>query len=111
MKPLFSMRYWLTAAILALGVFWSLGSSAEKQQGYPNDSLIVDAQWLYDHSQDNNLVIVDVRTDKYFDGGIIPGAVRMPWSLFRYNDVGAKLAAKFVGVGEAQKILGEHGVS
>jgi len=111
MKPLFSMRYWLTAGILALGVFWSLGSSAEKQQGYPNDSLIVEAQWLNDHSQDNELVIVDVRTDKYFDGGLIPGAVRMPWSLFRYNDVGTKLASKFVGVGEAQRILGEHGVS
>lgn len=111
MKPLFSIRYWLTAGILALGVLWSLGSSAEKQQAYPNGSLIVDAQWLDEHSRDADLVIVDVRTDEYFDGGLIPGAVRMPWSLFRFNDVGAKLASKFIGVGEAQRILGEHGIS
>ncbi len=111
MKSLFSIRYWLTAGILALAVFWSLGSSAEKQQAYPNGSLIVDAQWLDDHSRDADLVIVDVRTDEYFDGGLIPGAVRMPWSVFRFNDAGAKLASKFVGVDEAQRILGEHGIS
>jgi thiosulfate/3-mercaptopyruvate sulfurtransferase len=57
------------------------------------------------------VIVVDVRTDKYFSGGMIPGAIRLPWSFFRTNDAGANLASTFVGLSKAQDILGDHGIT
>lgn len=105
------LRHIVIAVILSLGVVWSFSSAAEKEVGYPNDQFIASAQWLKTHMEDKDVVIVDVRTDEYFDGGLIPGAVRMPWSLFRYNDISKNLAETFVGVQAAQKILGDHGIT
>lgn len=104
------IRHIVIALVLFLGVLWSLGAAGQKS-GYPNADLIADAQWLKDHSGDKDLVIVDVRTDKYYDGSVIPGAVRMPWDQFQFNDVAADLASTFVGVREAQDILGRHGIT
>jgi thiosulfate/3-mercaptopyruvate sulfurtransferase len=56
-------------------------------------------------------VIVDVREDKYFDNRLIPGAIRLPWRTFRKNDLFYGLGGIFVGLDEAQKILGEHGLA
>lgn len=111
MKNKFNFRHIVLAAILLLGVFWSISSSAQKEIGYPHDAFVADAHWLKTHLQDKNLVVVDVRNDKYFDGGLIPGAVRMPWSKFRFNDTGADLASAFVGIKDAQDILGRHGIT
>lgn len=105
------LRHIVIATILSLGVLWSFSSAAEKEAGYPNDQFITTAQWLKTHKGDKNLVVVDVRTDDHFDGSLIPDAVRMPWSLFRYNDIGENLAETFVGVQKAQKILGDHGIT
>lgn len=105
------LRHIVIATILSLGVLWSFSSAAEKEVGYPNGQFIASAQWLKSHNEDNDLVVVDVRTDDHFDGSLIPGAVRMPWSLFRHNDIGENLAETFVGVQAAQKILGDHGIT
>ncbi|MCF8112112.1 MAG: sulfurtransferase, partial [Desulfobacteraceae bacterium] len=56
-------------------------------------------------------VIVDVRDDKYFDGQVVPGAIHMPWSEFRYNDIGENLASVFRGLQAARDILGSHGIA
>ncbi len=111
MKDRFIFRYIVIAAILFLGVLWTLGSAAQKDADYPNDQFIADAGWVRDHKDDNDLVIVDVRTDEHFDNQVIPGAVRMPWSDFRLNDVGNNLGSVFKGVGAAQEILGSHGIA
>ena len=55
-------------------------------------------------------MIVDVRTDEYFDGKLIPGAIRLPWSQFRREDQATNMDGLFVGPAEAQRILGQHGL-
>ncbi len=105
------LRHIVIAIILSLGVVWSFSSAAEKKVGYPNDQFIASAQWLKTHKEDKDVVVVDVRAGEHFDGSLIPGSVHMPWSLFRYNDVGKNLAVTFVGVQAAQKILGGHGIT
>lgn len=104
-------RHALIAVILSLGVLWSFSSAAEKDADYPNGHFLVDAKWLKDHLEDTDIVIVDVRTDEHFDGGMIPNAVRMKWSLFRHNDITKGVASTFVGVEKAMDILGQHGIT
>jgi len=89
MKP---YRYILIAVLLLLGLFWSLEAAEKNGNEYPNSNLIASAQWLHTHKDKKEVIIVDVRTDKYFNGGLIPGAIRLPWSTFRINDTGANLA-------------------
>lgn len=111
MKSTRFFRYIVIAVLLALGMLWSFSSVAQKKNGYPKAEFLADAQWLKDHLNDKDLVVADVRTDKYFKGGLIPGAVRMDWSGFRHNDLGLNLAETFVGLGKAQEILGRHGIT
>ncbi|MFW5930423.1 MAG: sulfurtransferase [Desulfosalsimonas sp.] len=111
MEKRFAVRYIIIAAVLFLGVLWTLGSAAQQQADYPNDRFIADAGWVKNHLEDNDVVIVDVRTDKYFDNQVIPGAIRMPWSEFRFNDIGKNLASIFRGVESANEILGSHGIA
>lgn len=111
MKQNSFLRHIVIALVLFLGVLWSFGAASQPGAGYPNGDFITDAQWLKTHLDDKNLVIVDVRTDKYFDDSLIPGAIRMDWSQFQYNDVGADLASTFVGLKQAQDILGRHGIA
>jgi len=60
---------------------------------------------------DKNLVIADVRSGDHYTGGVIPGAVHLPWSSFRANRPAQGLASVFVGVDKAQEILGRHGIT
>ncbi len=107
-----SIRYIITAILLVLGVWWSLASAQrEGAQGYPNADFLATPDWLMAHKNDAALVIVDVRMDEYFKGKVIPGAVRMPWRQFRYNDAAGNMGGLFVGVQRAQEILGEHGIA
>lgn len=105
------MRSVIIGVVLFSGVVWAFGSAGRKQSAYPNADFISSAQWLKAHLNDKDLVIADVRTDEYFEGGLIPGAVRLVWSEFRHNDVGRSVASTFVGVKPAQDILGRHGIT
>lgn len=98
------------AALLVLGCIWSV-SSAPAVSGMANSELLVSPQWVSENREDDGVVIVDVREDKYFDGRVIPGAIRMPWRLFRKNDLLYGLGGVFVGLDEAQTILGDHGIA
>ena len=111
MKDNSVLRQIVITIVLFLGVLWTFGSAAQKETVYPNAEFITDAQWLKAHLKDKDLVIIDVRTDKYFDGSLIPGAIRMIWSDFRFNDIGKNLASTFVGIKQAQDILGHHGIT
>ncbi len=103
-------RYAVIAAVLAAGVGWAV-ASVPATAGYPESGYLATPQWLKAHLHDPGLVVVDVRTDKYFDGRVIPGAIRMPWKLFRYNDRARGVGGVFVGTERAQEILGRHGIS
>jgi len=107
-----AIRYVVIAVVLVLGIYWSAASATSSgSQGYPNAEYLASAEWLRSHRDDASLVIVDVRIDKYFDGKLIPRAVRMPWRQFRYNDSASNVGGLFVGVERAQQLLGEHGIA
>jgi len=106
------IRHLVIAAVLLAGAVWALASAgAEERRGaYPNAGLLAEARWLHRHMQDEGLVIVDVRTDEHFDGRLIPGAIRMPWSLFRENDLASNTAERFIGITRSEQILGSNGI-
>ena len=113
------MQY-LRHLILSIGIVacaaWSLiAAHAEDQaeiaagKGYPDHELVATPAWLTQRR--DTVVLVDVRTDAYYDQVTIPGAVRLPWLHFQRPDRGRGLAATFVGISAAEKILGEHGIT
>ena len=71
---------------------------------YENPSLIVYMDDLRNIS-DPNVVIVDVRTPEQYAEGHIPGAINLDWANFR------KEKGVFIGVENATRILGEHGIN
>ena len=113
MKNRKRIRYATIAAILLLGIYWSVVSAIGGAAGeeYPNAGFLATAQWLKAHQADASLVIVDVRTDNYIEGKLIPGAIRMPWRQFQYDDVAGNMGGLFVGIVRAQQLLGEHGIA
>lgn len=98
------------ALVLLLGVWWALASAATEGKAYPNGRYLLSAAELMQRQQQEPLVIVDVRTDEHFDGKLIPGAIRMPWSQFRRDDPAGNMGGLFVGPAEAQRLLGQHGL-
>ncbi|GAB4259103.1 MAG: sulfurtransferase [Deferrisomatales bacterium] len=104
-------RRLVVGAVLAGLVAWTVVSAATGKGGYPNGEILVTGPWLRSHLRDPGLVIVDVRADKDFDGRVIPGALRLPWSAFRENDPVRDLGGLFVGAAAAQQVLGRHGVA
>ncbi|MFO7752671.1 MAG: rhodanese-like domain-containing protein, partial [Desulfobacteraceae bacterium] len=113
MKNSKRIRSLAIAAILLLGVYWSAASaiSGAAGQAYPNAGFLATAEWLKSQQADDSLVIVDVRMDKYVDGKLVPGAIRMPWRQFQYDDVVGNMSGLFVGIKRAQQLLGEHGIA
>ena len=104
------VRYVVIAVILLFGVYWSL-ASARPGKDYPESDYLVSGAWLKQHVDDKGLVIVDMRNDKNFDGKLIPGAIRLPWGDFRYNNVVLGIGGLFIGPDQAQQVLGNHGIS
>lgn len=106
-----TLRYFVIATLLLLGVLWAFASARQPgPAGYPAGRLLADAPWLQEHLREPGLLVVDVRDDKDFDGRVIPGAVRMPWTRFRRDDPARGIGGLFVGIVEAQQILGDHGI-
>ncbi len=107
-----TIRHVIIAAVLLAGTVWALASAgAEERRGaYPNAGLLAEAPWLHRHMRDEDLVIVDVRADEHFDGRLIPGAIRLPWSLFRENDLASNTAERFIGITRSEQVLGSHGI-
>jgi thiosulfate/3-mercaptopyruvate sulfurtransferase len=107
------IRYVVIAAVLLLGVYWSAASAISGGTGedYPNAHFLATGEWLKSQKDDASLVIVDVRIDKYVEGKLIPGAIRMPWVQFQYVDTASNMGEVFVGIARAQQLLGEHGIA
>jgi thiosulfate/3-mercaptopyruvate sulfurtransferase len=105
------LRYVISALVLILGLLWSLVSASQQESTYPNSGFVAYPHWLKAHLDDTDLIIADVRTDDHFDGALIPGAIRLPWSAFQFNDTGNDVASTFIGIARAQDILGRHGIT
>lgn len=107
------IRYVAIAAILLLGLYWSVASATGSGAGkdYPNAHFLATAEWLKAHQGDANLVVVDVRADKDVAGKMIPGAIHMSWEQFQYADTANNMGEVFVGIARAQQLLGEHGIA
>lgn len=71
---------------------------------YENPNLIIYIDELKNLS-DSDIVIMDVRAPEQYAEGHIPGAINLDWSKFR------KERGVFVGVENATRILGEHGIN
>lgn len=106
----------LRKMLIALGIAtiasWSLAAAqaedAGKEGAYARPDLVATPAWLQE--QHASCVVVDVRSDEYFDGNLIPGAVRLPWSRFRQAQGLTGIDSTFVGTARAAEILGEHGI-
>ena len=48
-----------------------------RERGYPHPKLLAETDWLADHLSDPTVRVVDARSDKEYDRGHIPGAVRL----------------------------------
>jgi hypothetical protein len=99
------LRYLVIVLVLTLGIYWSLASTqtGASNPSYPENQFLVTAAWLKQHLADQALVDVDVRDDTHFGGKLIPGAVHLPWTSFRYTDTARGIGGKFVGIEQAQK--------
>lgn len=107
------LRHTVIGLVLLLGVYWSLASaiSGASPRPYPETDFLVTGTWLKEHLRDQGVVVVDVRTDEHFDDRLIPGAVRLPWSVFRYTDTARGIGGRFVGIERAQELLGRTGLA
>ena len=110
MEPTRTVRFTAIAIILVAAAAWSLASARAATAPHPGGRFLATGAWLKVHLKDPGLVVVDVRTDKDFDGRAIPGALRMPWSSFRYDDPVRGIGDRFVGEVRAQELLGAHGI-
>ncbi|MGB5986325.1 MAG: rhodanese-like domain-containing protein [Desulfobacterales bacterium] len=107
-------RFIVIGLILVLAVYGSLAaarSAATPNRDYAQKQLLASAGWLQEHLQDPNLVVVDVRSDKYFDNRLVPGAIRLPWSDFQFTDSARGIGGSFVGIHQAQRMLGDAGLT
>lgn len=106
------IKYSLLLCVMLFGLVWSLALARQQETDtrYPNGEILVTADWLARHADEERLVIVDVRNDGIFDGRLIPAAIRLPWSEMRYNNTAVNEGSLFVGAARAQEILGEHGI-
>lgn len=111
-KPSRILGYFVMGCILLLAAIWSFASAGRgnAENGYPNGNFLASAEWLNRNINAPDLIVIDVRNDDHFDGKLIPGAIRLPWSSFRYNDTADNVGSRFVGTAHAQKILGEYGI-
>lgn len=107
-----TLRFSIIFLLLTICVVWSLSrASAEGESaGYPRAEFLATADWLKAHAEDPGVVVVDVRTDEHFDGELIPGAIRLPWSNFREDAPAMNIGSLFAGPKAARKVLGDTGV-
>jgi thiosulfate/3-mercaptopyruvate sulfurtransferase len=106
-------KYVSIVFVLLLGVWWSVASALQEasERAYPGKSFLATPTWVAEHKDDPDVILVDLREDKYFDHKVIPGAIRLPWGEFRYNDDALGIGGLFVGTKRAQEIFGSHGIS
>ena len=69
-----TLRYFILATLLLLGVVWSLSAAEENRHGgYPNNDLLATPQWLQQHIGDNGLSDADLAQRSNPAHGAVPG--------------------------------------
>jgi thiosulfate/3-mercaptopyruvate sulfurtransferase len=70
--------------------------------------VLVDADWVAEHAGDENVVLVEVDEDTTaYDGGHIPGAVKLDWK----KDLQDPVRRDFINKEQFEKLLSERGIS
>src|SRR6187401_280324 len=70
--------------------------------------VLVDADWVEEHAGDSNVVLVEVDEDTTaYDGGHIPGAIKLDWK----KDLQDPVRRDFVNKEQFEKLLSERGIS
>ncbi len=69
---------------------------------------LVDADWVEEHRTDPNIVLVEVDEDtSAYDGGHIPGAIKLDWKA----DLQDPVRRDFINKEQFEKLLSERGIS
>ena len=70
--------------------------------------VLVDADWVAEHASDENVVLVEVDEDTTaYDGGHIPGAVKLDWK----KDLQDPVKRDFLGPKDFGELMGSRGIS
>ncbi len=70
--------------------------------------VLVDADWVAEHSSDDNVVLVEVDEDtSAYDGGHIAGAVKVDWK----SDLQDPVRRDFINKTQFEALLAERGIS
>jgi thiosulfate/3-mercaptopyruvate sulfurtransferase len=98
-NPLLKLTLLLAVSGLVLSArIW--GASDLKSKGMPQSEWLVSVDWLKDHLNDKDLIIVDARSEKEYAQGHLPNAIRLDLS-----DLSAK--TNELGLQELNKALSE----
>src|SRR6187431_493556 len=69
--------------------------------------VLVDADWVDEHAGDSNVVLVEVDEDTTaYDGGHIPGAIKLDWK----KDLQDPVRRDFINKQQFEKLLSERGI-
>lgn len=71
------MRYLMVILLMVTGILACQPQVEEGPDTYPNAELLVEAGWLAENLDRDDLVVVDMREER--DGDFIPGAVNIHW--------------------------------
>jgi thiosulfate/3-mercaptopyruvate sulfurtransferase len=70
--------------------------------------VLVDADWVEEHRNDDNVVLVEVDEDtSAYDGGHIAGAIKLDWK----TDLQDPVRRDFINKEQFEKLLSERGIS
>src|SRR6195952_5667905 len=79
-----------------------------KEHTMSRDTALVNADWVEQHLDDSNIVLVEVDEDTTsYDKGHIRGAIKLDWT----TDLQDQVRRDFVNKAQFEKLLGEKGVS
>lgn len=109
----------LPLAALVLGLVAACGKAAPitstapaGNEGYANPELLASTEWLSQHLNDANLVVVDVRKAADYQSGHIKGAVNIEASNFKsaLYDQGDPVKWRVLTEDQAEKLFGSLGI-
>jgi thiosulfate/3-mercaptopyruvate sulfurtransferase len=82
------------------------------QTDYPNSALLVKGNWLNDHIDDSNLIIIDTRASDDYGVGHVKNAINLPPSTFDGPSSSVPTdMTNLINIEDLANILGQKGVS
>jgi thiosulfate/3-mercaptopyruvate sulfurtransferase len=76
--------------------------------GYAHPDKLVSTQWVADHLQDENVVVLESNEDTLlYSTGHIPGALKIDW----HTELNDPVARDFIGPEEFARVVGSKGIS